>query len=327
MSRIAWDQIGKRWYEIGLDRGVLYLPDRSGVPWNGLTSVDEDNSAVQVTSYWFEGVKYLDTRTSNDYSATLKALTYPKEFYPFDGIEQYASRMYLADQPVPDYFGLSYRTRIGTDNDENFGYKIHLLYNLTAAPETKTYATLTGGATTPSELSWKITGVPEHAPGFRHTAHVIIDTTEINPFLVRDIENLLYGTDAVYSIPEGTDIIDGGTPSTSTTATGPATLDGGSAASAGAGTTDGGTPFTGGVTNPDLITPEKAPRLPPLAELMSMLESWTLVEITDNGDGTWTAEAPDELITVNPDGTFEIRQANATYLDADRFVITTASGF
>lgn len=323
MSRLAWDKVGERRYEIGVDRGVLYLPDGSAAAWNGLTSVDEDNSSIEVTSYWFDGVKYLDTRTANDYTASLKALTYPKEFFPFDGVEQFASRMYLSDQPVGDYFGLSYRTRIGTDNNENFGYKIHILYNLTAQPDTKSYATLSNAAT-PSELSWKITGVPEHAPGFRHTAHVIIDTTEINPFLVRDIEALLYGADAVYLEPDVSALIDGGTVMSS----GPDTLDGGTATDSGTGVVDGGTPWTGAAGGaPEEVTPEKFPRQPPLAELMSMLEAWTLIEVTDNGDGTWTAEGPDELFTVDVDGSFEITQASARFLDEDTYEISTASGF
>ncbi len=41
MTRLVWDQLGDRVYETGLDRGVLYFTDGGGVPWNGLTSVEE----------------------------------------------------------------------------------------------------------------------------------------------------------------------------------------------------------------------------------------------------------------------------------------------
>ncbi len=41
MPAIVWDNIGDRFYESGLDRGVLYLSDGSGVPWNGLISIIE----------------------------------------------------------------------------------------------------------------------------------------------------------------------------------------------------------------------------------------------------------------------------------------------
>ena len=45
-QKIVWDATGERWYEYGLDHGVLYPQDASGayplgVAWNGLTAVTE----------------------------------------------------------------------------------------------------------------------------------------------------------------------------------------------------------------------------------------------------------------------------------------------
>ena len=45
MAKLVWDETGKRLYETGVDRGVLY-PQVSGaypngVAWNGLTGVTE----------------------------------------------------------------------------------------------------------------------------------------------------------------------------------------------------------------------------------------------------------------------------------------------
>ena len=39
--RLTWDQVGERFYETGVSNGVLYKDDGYGVPWNGLTSIDE----------------------------------------------------------------------------------------------------------------------------------------------------------------------------------------------------------------------------------------------------------------------------------------------
>ena len=46
MSKLVWDKTGERFYETGVDRGVLYPmgTDRTypkGVAWNGLTAVTE----------------------------------------------------------------------------------------------------------------------------------------------------------------------------------------------------------------------------------------------------------------------------------------------
>jgi hypothetical protein len=46
MPALVWDQVGERLYETGVDHGVLYIPDATGVyatgvAWNGLTTVTE----------------------------------------------------------------------------------------------------------------------------------------------------------------------------------------------------------------------------------------------------------------------------------------------
>ena len=46
MSKIKWDEVGKRLYETGVDHGVLYPIQAGGVyskgvAWNGLSAVSE----------------------------------------------------------------------------------------------------------------------------------------------------------------------------------------------------------------------------------------------------------------------------------------------
>jgi len=79
MTAIAWDGVGQRYFETGLDRGVLYLEDGSGVPWNGLTAVDEKVTGAQASPVYWDGVKIDDVISVGDFSATLKAITYPEE--------------------------------------------------------------------------------------------------------------------------------------------------------------------------------------------------------------------------------------------------------
>jgi len=193
MPVIEWDKVGNRVYETGLDRGVLYLPDGSAVPWNGLTSIiekfDKESSPV-----YYDGMKINDLVSLGDFSASMNAITYPDEFMEFEGLNS-SSRagVYYADQPGKS-FGLCYRTQIGTDYEgDNDGYRIHILYNVTAIPSDKTYATT---SVDPSlvEFEWTITAVPEEAPGLRPTAHIIIDTRKVDPALLAEIEFVLYGS-------------------------------------------------------------------------------------------------------------------------------------
>lgn len=361
-KRIVWDAPGERRFETGVDRGVLYLPDGRGVPWNGLTAVEEDNSDITTTSYHFDGIKYMDTRYPGDFSALLRAFTYPDEFLEFDGLAELANGVLLGNQPVYSRFGLSYRTKIGNDVDGiEHGYKIHILYNLVATPENRSYAVM-GEQTNPETFSWKITGVPETIAGHRPTVHIVLDTTRLNPFLVRDIEDLLYGKDTIEvpveettldgGTPEGntetphSDIVDGGTP----LSPGVGILDGGTPQAAGPGIVDGSSPVTvdpndmvdggspetpgfgvvdgGTPRSPYDITDniEFEPRLPPLEDLVELINSWVLVEVIDNGDGTWTATGPDEYIRMLDATTFEI-DADATFIDDDTYEISTTHSF
>lgn len=190
--RLTWDQVGERFYETGVSNGVLYKDDGYGVPWNGLTSIDESIS-TSVDPVYFDGVKIEDVVTIGDFSAKLKAFTFPDEFLPYEGTLQDQTGFYVLHQN-PSRFGLSYRTLIGNDVDGiDAGYKLHILYNLTAIPSDREYSTLSDSLE-PIEFEWDITAIPEEIERFRPTAHVIFDSRTIDPYLLMDIEDILYGT-------------------------------------------------------------------------------------------------------------------------------------
>lgn len=193
MTKLLWDKAGERLYETGLDRGVLYLSDGSGVPWNGLTGVDEDFSDDGGDPVYFDGIKQLDSPLIGNFSATLSALTYPDEFLDFEGTESLGNGLYV-DNQVPKTFGLSYRTLVGNDALlTDYGYKIHLLYNLTASITGDSHETL-GSSVNPVEFSWSIGSVPVEIAGYRPTAHLIFDSSRMVGTLLQSIEDILYGT-------------------------------------------------------------------------------------------------------------------------------------
>ena len=194
MPRLEWGQAEQRTYQRGIDRGVLYPSTGAGVAWNGLTNVVEEAVGAAVTPHYYDGIKYLDEHVPGDYAATLTAITYPDEFVKYEGVRDFGYiGLRVSDQEVDDYFGLSYRTRVGNAaQGDDHGYKLHLLYNLTALPENKSYATINNtGALTP--FSWRITGVPVYIPNARPTVHITIDTTKLGQAVVTDIEDILYG--------------------------------------------------------------------------------------------------------------------------------------
>lgn len=265
MSALVWDLVGDRSYESGLDKGVLYLPDGTAVPWNGLTSIIEkfDRSS---SSIYYDGKKINELVSLGDFSATMRALTYPDEFAEIEGLSSIMDGFYAADQ-TPQLFGLCYRTQIGNDVEGNAaGYRIHILYNVTAIPKDRTHETLKQ-ETALIEFEWDIFAIPEEIDGLRATAHYIIDTTEIDPLLLGELEEILYG-----SVGADASLI-------------------------------------------------------PMVDLVEMIRDWYRIKITDNGDGTWTAETPfPGFIELLVDDNFQINDVNAVYLDPDTYTISDTYG-
>lgn len=193
MTSLVWDEVGARRWETGIDHGVLFLPDGSAVPWNGLTSLTEDLTR-EVKSYWLDGVKYLDHHVPGSFKATLQAFTYPDEFDELMGNAEFAPGVFIHDQRTR-LFNLSYRTRVGNDLvGVDHGYKIHVIYNIQASAAAAGYVTLDDNPV-PGAFSWELTGTPEQMFGIRPTSHVSFDSRRIDPDLLETIEGLLYGTE------------------------------------------------------------------------------------------------------------------------------------
>ena len=197
MTKLIWDLNGSHLFEAGVDHGVLYLPDRSGVAWNGLTKVEEQPNGNTNTPLYFDGKKYLDLNVVSDYSGALGAITYPDEFLQFDGFMPDANGVpgLNLDNQAADIFHLSYRTKVGDELvGVKRGYKIHILYNLTAVSSDTNYQTHSA-TQTPITFAWTLSSKPELVTGYRHTAHVILDSTIIRPDILAMVEAVLYGSE------------------------------------------------------------------------------------------------------------------------------------
>lgn len=195
MTRMLWGDSGNRFFETGVDRGVLYLSDQDGVPWNGLTSVEESPTGGEARPYYQDGVKFLNISGREEFEATIEAFSSPTEFGVCDGTVSIQKGLFVTQQPRRA-FGLSYRTMVGNDLDGvEHGYKIHLVYNALAAPSSRANSTMTNSpeATT---LSWAITTLPPSFTGYKPTAHLVIDSRTTPKGLLSAIEDILYGSDA-----------------------------------------------------------------------------------------------------------------------------------
>lgn len=208
MGRISWDTPGERFYESGVDRGVLYAPGSSGVAWDGLISVSESPTGGDARPYYYEGYKYLNLSSAEEYAASITAFSSPPEFGPCDGTVSIQNGLFVTQQPRKS-FGFSYRTRVGNDIDgPEHAYKIHLVYNALSSPPQKNNDSVNDSVKL-IEIEWNITTLAPQATGYKPTAHFVIDSRFTAPFTLKSIEDVLYGSDSVASrLPQPTELID-----------------------------------------------------------------------------------------------------------------------
>lgn len=239
MTRLVWDNVTERDYESGLDRGVFYPLNGPGHAWNGLTSIEESPSESDPRPRYLDGQKLGDSRRKGEFSATVSAFTYP--IVSSDG---------LIASNRPSRFSMSYRVQTAV------GYKLHLVYNVLAAPSQKNYAY---ESTEP--LSWSITTRGISGPDNRIMAHLILESDTAYPETIAALEAVLYGDDA------------------------------------------------------------NAPRMPMPNEVFQIFEDNSILQIIDNGDGTWTAIGPNEVIQMLDSTMFQIAWPSAVFIDAVSYTI------
>lgn len=268
MAQLTWDESGEKIFEAGLDRGVLYLNDGTGLAWNGLKAFNEiDLQGFE--PYVYDGLRTGNLPVSGDFAGKLTAFTYPDEFLPYIGISSAVKALNITGLYIPNQlgrrsFGLSYRTLIGDDvKSTDLGYKIHILYNLVASADGIDYETLDDNVD-PVDFKWTVTSTPEIVAGYHPTAHVIADSRYLSEIRMAHLEEILYGSET------------------------------------------------------------SSPRLPDLASLLDSLDNTYLITITDHGNGTWSAEGPDDLVTMTDETTFSIDSSGVTIIDPDTYDITSA---
>lgn len=198
MSKLVWDQTGERLYETGVKNGVLYVQEGGtypkGVVWNGLTAVTESPSGAEPSPLWADDIKYLNLTSAEEFGATIEAYMYPDEFAVCDGSAELTEGVYIGQQDRKT-FGLSYRTIIGNDvENNNHGYKLHLIYGALAAPSEKAYATINDSPEAIT-FSWELTTTPVNVTDHKPTASIVIDSTKVDKAKLEALEAILYGSD------------------------------------------------------------------------------------------------------------------------------------
>lgn len=198
MAKLKWDETGERLYETGLKKGVLYPADDKGeypkgVAWNGLTKVTENPSGAETTALYADDIKYLELMSAEEFGMTVEAYMYPDEFMECDGSAELSPGVVIGQQKRKR-FGLAYRTALGNDvANEDYGYKLHLIYGALASPSSKDYETVNDSPNAVT-FSWEATTTPVNVDGHKPTSTVIIDSTKVSKEKLAALEDILYGS-------------------------------------------------------------------------------------------------------------------------------------
>lgn len=198
MAKLIWDQSGEHYYETGVDHGVLYVRNSgkydNGVAWNGLTAVTESPSGAESNPLYADNIKYLNLISAEEFSATIEAYTYPKEFEACDGTAELATGV-LIGQQTRSTFGLCYRTKVGNDVEgDSLGYKLHIIYGCLASPSEKNYQTVNDSPEAIA-FSWEVSTTPVDVAGKQPTASLTIDSRTADPDKLATLESKLYGSE------------------------------------------------------------------------------------------------------------------------------------
>lgn len=200
MAKLEWDKIGERYYETGVKMGVLYVQGEGGtypkgVAWNGLTAVTESPSGAEANPLYADDTKYLNLLSNEEFGATVECYTYPEEFDQCNGVASLASGVSIGQQSRKA-FGMCYRTVIGNDVDNNdYGYKLHLIYNALASPSDKAYSTVNDSPEAIT-FSYELTTTPVSVKDHKPTALLTIDSTKVDAEKLEQLEAMLYGTES-----------------------------------------------------------------------------------------------------------------------------------
>ena len=213
MSKLIWDATGTRDLESGVSEVALFPMGSNGVygagvAWDGVTQITESPSGADVTDLYADNIKYASLRAAEKFGGTIEAYQYPDEWAECDGSAEAAPGVFLGQQSRKA-FGLVYKTQIGDDTHPGMdkGYKLHIVYNCTASPSSRSYATINENPDAIT-FSWEFNSTPVAVEGYKATSEITIDSTKADDTKLKALLKTIYGdTNTDPTMPDPDDVI------------------------------------------------------------------------------------------------------------------------
>lgn len=199
MAKLTWHGAGEREIEAGVSEVALFVMGTStyntGVAWNGVTAINENPSGADVTKLYADDINYASLRAAEKFGFTIEAYTYPDEWAACDGSDEVTSGVFLSQQGRKA-FGLVYKSKIGDEAHPSMdkGYKLHIIYNSTAAPSGRSYTTINENPDALS-FSWEADSTPVEVTNHKPTCEIVIDSTVADQTNLATLIGMIYGGD------------------------------------------------------------------------------------------------------------------------------------
>lgn len=194
---LTWNVAAAKFFESGLDQGVLYARDGSGnyplgVAWEGLISISEKPGGAEPTDLWANNAKYAQLISAETFDGSIEAYTYPDEFLACDGWAEADTGMLVAQQTRTP-FGLSYRTYLGTEAaGQTADYKIHVVYGAQVQPSEVSRSTINDSPEA-ATFSWEFKTTPAAMTGQNAVSKIVLIASLLSANALIAVEEALYG--------------------------------------------------------------------------------------------------------------------------------------
>ena len=200
--RLQWDETGKRLYETGNKKAVVFPMENGtygkGVAWNGITGVTKSPGGAEANDVYADDIKYLTLLSAETFAYTIECLQYPDEFAECNGEKEAVTGVKIGQQ-TRKAFGFCYESILGNDTQsEKYGKILHLFYNSKCSPSEKAYQTVNESPETMT-MSFECNSTAVKIDEDTQTCTVEIDSTQVDAEKFAAFQDIIYGTDASVS--------------------------------------------------------------------------------------------------------------------------------
>ena len=192
MVEVDWGNPLNRTFEQGIERVMVYTNDLGGEPWHGVSRIEE-KKGINVKKVHNEGILVSVVPLRSEVELSIEAYSEPKILKQCMGSKILPIGITVSSQRQKP-FDLTYRTYVGNGIDDQNFYKIHFVYNSICLDPGSNHSTMSRSSE-PGQRTYEIHTVPEFINGLAPSSHLVVDTSMVSIETIRDIENILYGSE------------------------------------------------------------------------------------------------------------------------------------